>query len=63
MQLIALDTLVASWVLQLALGAVFLIALWGMAYAFQRRAVAALASGWSLYVLYMFASGCSRGWD
>lgn len=56
MQLIAMDTLVASWVLQLALGTVFLIALWGMAYAFERITVAALAGGWSLYVLYMLAS-------
>jgi signal transduction histidine kinase len=56
MQLVALDMLVASWVMQLALGTVFLIALWGIAYAFRRRAVVALASGWSLYALYMIAS-------
>jgi signal transduction histidine kinase len=56
MQLVALDMLVASWVMQLALAIVFLIAMWGIAYAFRRPAVVALATGWSAYVLYMLAS-------
>ncbi|MEO8623616.1 MAG: ATP-binding protein [bacterium] len=56
MQLVALDMLVASWVLQLALGTVFLIALWGIAHAFRRGAVVALAAGWSLYTFYMMVS-------
>jgi len=56
MQLIAFDTLVASWVIQLALGTVFLLAIWGMAYAFKRMAVAALAGGWTMFVLYIISS-------
>ena len=56
MQLVALDALVASWVLQLALGVVFFIALWGMVNAFRHQAVTALASGWSFFLLYMLGS-------
>ncbi len=56
LQLVALDALVASWVLQLALGVVFFIALWGMVNAFRYPAVTALAGGWSFFLLYMLGS-------
>lgn len=56
LQLVPLDALVASWVLQLALGVVFFIALWGMVYAFRHPSVTALASGWSFFLLLMAGS-------
>ena len=56
MQLVPLDALVASWILQSALGLVFLISLWGMAASFGRREVGALAVGWTFYLVTMLAS-------
>ena len=56
MRLVPMDALVASWILQSALGFVFLISLWGLVAAFRRRAVSALAIGWSFYLLMMLAS-------
>ena len=56
MQLVALDALVASWVLQLALGVVFFIALWGIVNAFRHQAASALAGGWSFFLLFMLGS-------
>lgn len=56
MQLVPLDALVASWVLQLALGVVFFIALWGIVNAFRHPSVTALAGGWSFFLLFMLGS-------
>lgn len=51
MTLSPVDALVASWLLQSALAAVFTIALWGMSRSFGQKAIRALALGWNLYVL------------
>jgi signal transduction histidine kinase len=54
-----MDALLASFFMQSALAAVFLVALWGIAFVYRRPLHRALATGWSIYLVHTLASFAS----
>lgn len=56
MQLLPMDALVASYLIQSALATVLLIALAGFAWVYRRPLHGALALGWSLYLVQLVAT-------
>lgn len=56
MTVMPMDALLASFFMQSALAAVFLVALWGIAFVYRRPLHRALATGWSIYLVHTLAS-------
>ncbi len=56
MTIVPMDALLASFFIQSALATVFLAALWGFAFVYQRPLHRALAIGWSIYIVHTLAS-------